>query len=45
MVSGYMNGGADIRVTDADLEPKERPIQTFMAAIGDFIIAVISSGG
>jgi membrane protein DedA with SNARE-associated domain len=45
LVSGYMTGGADIRITNADLEPKERPIQTIMAAIADFIIAVISSGG
>src|ERR1700710_3146887 len=29
----------------ADLEPKERSIQTIMAAIAGFIIAVISSGG
>ncbi|HXR00213.1 MAG TPA: hypothetical protein VN798_07490, partial [Pseudomonas sp.] len=40
-----MTAGAGIRIRDADLEPKERSIQTIMAAIVGFIIAVISSGG
>jgi membrane protein DedA with SNARE-associated domain len=35
---------SEILITNADLEPKERPIQTIMAAIAGFIIAVISSG-